>query len=264
MFRLSLTCCTEDFFYFKCREELLFEHDSVTESTGCGASGQGSGLTKGPNQASYGGHGRGQTSKHGSASSSRLGHKQHHKQAHVHNQQNHTNYSYSPQHSFTSGSQSGNSSGPPSRRFPSGESSSHSSPAGVLHFQHRQHQQNSLLHSPELQHLSGTSLYRSGKSADAGKPIGDGLLPSPQLETRGFYAAADTNDGRFMGLGSAGYLGAGIVPDGRGLPMAAGLGQQNFFGVGVPSWPAQNPLFPQGQIYATDQLFAGEHGVSVS
>lgn len=223
---------------------------------GCGPSGQG--FTKGPNQGSHGGHGRAQMSKHGSASSSRLGHKQHHKQAQTQNQQNYTGYSHSPQHSFTSGSHSGNSSGPPSRRFPSGDSSSHSSPAGVFHFQQRQHQQNSPHHSPDHQHLSGSSVYRSGKPADMGKPIGDGLLPSPQMDTRGFYAPA-ANNGRFMGLGSAGYTGAGIIPDGRGLPMAAGLGQQNFFGVGLPSWPALHPLFPPGQIYATDQLFAGEY-----
>lgn len=223
----------------------------------CGPSSQGSGFTKVSNQGSYGGHGRGQTSKHGSTSSSRLGHKQQHKQAQAHNQQSHSSYSHSPQHSFTSGSQSGNSSGPPSRRFPSGDSSSHGSPAGILHFQQRQHQQNLPHHSPD-QHLSGSSPYCAGKAANMGKPTGDGLLPSPQMDSRGNYAA-DANNGRFMGLGSAGYTGAGIIPDGRGLLMAAGLGQQNFFGVGVPSWPAQHPLFPPGQIYATDQLFAGEY-----
>lgn len=268
---------------FECREELLFEHDLIPEAAvfpnpseigssdgimGCGGArlgpgpgpnGQGSSLTKGSIQGAYGGHGRVQTSKHGSASSSRLGHK-HYKQPYAQIQQNYTNFPISPQHSFTSGSQSGNSSGPPSRRFPSGESSSHSSPAGVLHFQQRQYQQHSPHHSSDHQNLSGSPLHRSGKAADTGKPPSDGLLPLPQMDTRGLYAG-HAMKGHFMGQGNAGYTGAGIIPDGRGLPMAAGLGQQHHFGAGAPIWPAQNPIFPPGQIYATDQLFAGEYEV---
>ena len=79
-----------------------------------GPSGQGSGFTKSPNQGLYKGHGRGQMSKHGSALSSRLSHRQQYKQAHTQNQQKHTSYLHSPQHSFNSGSQSGNSSSLPS------------------------------------------------------------------------------------------------------------------------------------------------------
>lgn len=224
---------------------------------GCGGArlgpgpGSGSGFTKGPMQGSYAGHGRGQASKHSSASSSsRLGNKhQHHKQA---------SYAHSPQNSFTSGSHSGNSSGPPSRRFPAGESSGHSSPAGVLQFQQRQHQQHSPHHSPDHQHLSGSPLHRSGKAADVGKAPSDGLLPSPQMDMRNFYSA-DANNAHLMGGGS-GYMGAVSNPNGRGLPMVAGLGQQQFLGVGVPTWPAQRTMFPPGQIYATD-LFAGEYQV---
>jgi len=79
------------------------------------------------------------------------------------------------------------------------------------------------------------------------------------MDTRGFYAG-DAINGHFMGQGNAGYTGAGIIPDGRGLPMVAGLGQQHHFGVGAPTWPSQSPVFPPGQIFATDQLFAGEYG----
>lgn len=267
----------------KCREELLFEHDLIPESTafpmpagigpsdgimgcggarlgpgpgpgpGCAPHGQGSNSTKGSIQGSYGGHGRVQVSKQGSASSSRLGHKQHHAQ----NQQNFNNFPVSPQHSLTSGSHSGNSSGPPSRRFPSGESSNHSSPAGVLHFQQRQYQQHTTHHSPDHQNLSGSPLFRAGKTVDSGKPPSDGLLPLPQMDSRALYAA-DSTKGHFMGQGNALYTGAGIIPDGRGQPMVAGFGQHHF-GAGAPAWPAQNPIFPPGQFYATGQLFAGEY-----
>ena len=58
-------------------------------------------------------------------------------------------------------------------------------------------------------------------------PIGDRLLPSLQMDTRGFYAA-DANNMHFMELNSAGDIGARIIPDGHGLPMAVGLGQQIF------------------------------------
>lgn len=173
------------------------------------------------------------------------------------NQQNYT-FPSSPQHSFTSGSHSGNSSGPPSRRFPCGESSSHSSPAGVLQFQQRQYQQHSPHHSPDHQNLSGSPLYRKPPS-DTGKPPSDGLLPLPQMDTRGFYAGNATR-GHFAGRGNAGNTGAGIIP---GLPRVAGFGQQHHTGVGAPTWPAQNPIFPPGQIFATDQLFAGEYEVEV-
>jgi hypothetical protein len=271
-FRLFLLVwCTENLLSFQCREEHLFEHDPVPESAeflmpsgmgpsegvmGCGGArlgpGPGSGFTKGPMQGSHAGHGRGQASKHSpsSSSSSRLGHKQYHNQAHAQ-----ASYPHSPQHSFTSGSHSGNSSGPPSRRFPSGDSSSHGSPAGVLQFQHRQQQHHSPHHSPDHQHLPGSPLHRSGKAAEMGKPPSDGLLPSPQMDLRGFYT--DANKGHLMG-GGAGYVGAGNNPVGRGPPMIAGLGQPQFLGVGVPSWPTQRTVFPPGPIYATDHLFAGE------
>ena len=222
---------------------------------GCGGArlgpGPGPGYTKGPMQGSHAGHGRGQASKQSpaSSSSSRLGHKQHQKQAHSQG-----SYPHSPQHSVTSGSHSGNSSGPSSRRFPSGESSSYSSPAGVLQFQHRQQQQlHSPHHSPDHHHLPGSPLHRSGKAVEMGKPPSDGLLPSPQIDMRGFYNA-DANKGHLMG-GGAGYMGAGSIP---GPHMVAGLGQQQFLGVGVPSWSTQNTVFPPGQIYATDHLFAGK------
>lgn len=211
-----------------------------------------SGFTKGSLQGSYGGYGRGQVSKHSSASSSssRLGNKhQHHKQALAQ-----SSYSHSPQNSFTSGSyqSSANSSGPPSRRFPSGESSSHSSPAGVLQFQQRQHQQHSPhQHSPDHQHLSGSPLHRSGKAADVGRVPSDGLLPSPHMDMR---------VPPLIG-GGGGYIGAGSNPNGRGLPMVAGLGQQQFLGVGVP-WPAHHNPFHPAQIYATDHLLVGEYQVS--
>ena len=42
-----------------------------------------------------------------------------------------------------------------------------------------------------------------------GKPPSDGLLPSPQMDIRGFYTA-DANKGHLMG-GGAGYIG----PDGK-------------------------------------------------
>lgn len=225
---------------------------------GCGGArlgpGPGSdpGFTRGHIQGSHAGHGRGQASKHSPTSScSRLGHKQHHKQAHAQ-----ASYPHSPQHSVTSGSHSGNSSGPPSRRFPSGESSSHGSPAGVLQFQHRQHQHHLPHYSPDHQHLPVSPLHRSGKAVEMGKPPCDGLLPSPQMDIRGFYAA-DANRGPLMG-GGAGYIGAGSIPDGRGPPMVDGLGHPQFLGVGVPSWPTQRTVFPPGQIYATDHLFGGE------
>jgi len=75
------------------------------------------------------------------------------------------------------------------------------------------------------------------------------------MDMRNFYAA-DANNTHLMG-GGGGYIGAGSNPAGRGLPMVAGLGQQQFLGVGVPTWPTQRTMFPPGQIYATDHLFAG-------
>ncbi|XP_024357303.1 dual specificity protein kinase YAK1 homolog isoform X2 [Physcomitrium patens] len=254
------------------REEQLFEHDPISESTektmpseigpsdgvmgcggarlgpgpGCGPNAQDSFLRKGPLHGPFSGYERGQPSKHGSASScsSRLGYK-HHKQPSAH-----TNYGHSPQYSFTSGSHSGNSSGPPSRWHPSGESSSHSSPAGVLHFQQRQHHPHATYHSPDHQQPSGSPLQCSRKVSDVAKPPSNGLLPLPQMDARGFYVPVGSNE-HLIGTGGTGYVRAGIIPN------VCGLGPPPFFEVGGSTWSAQQSMFPPGQIYATDHLLPG-------
>lgn len=81
-----------------------------------------------------------------------------------------------------------------------------------------------------------------------------GLLPSPQRDIRSGYPG-DGNARHMMGMVNENFVG---MPDGRGFPMATGLGQPQYYVADcAPQWSGQQPIFlPQGQIFPSD-LFNG-------
>ena len=211
------------------------------------------------------GYGRSQLSKHGQTSPSRLG-PQHwqqlHKNPQAQNHLQHPPYLYSPQQSpdyqtsgSNSGPNSGSNSGAPSRRYLSGESSCTSSPAGVLQFQQKHQQHLSPQQSPDLLGLPGSPKYNNQKMGELAKNM-SGLLPSPQRDIRSGYPG-DGNARHMMGMVNENFVG---MPDGRGFPMATGLGQPQYYVADcAPQWSGQQPIFlPQGQIFPSD-LFNGEY-----